>query len=1022
MKDAKYIEKKKNIDDLLKKGKITEEQHKNMLLDLEESLVKEKLKKRAHIEKLFQDGKISKKTYENMLLDLEEPAQSKENRTEKKKGKEKIIDSKKKKKLKLLKKHRVNPSFYEHQDIKKIDEALDIAKDIKKIEKYKKNIPKSIYNTIKSESEEIYLMLTATDIPAARKRIDELIEKCVETKVKIDAIREEYKTIKREMEIQLKNSRDLPNIESIEKEFNDLVSQIEDIFLHLEKYEFEYINKNISKIEILNSRIEAEKKRFAEFVNTLRACKIGLNELERLIATRVDDETLLEKYKGEYTDLYERLKTIDQSSELSKIRKLQDEILKKNHEIKNIKTLKSQVYENDVFKKYVKLLDTYEVYGFSVNCSKFDDDIKKITSEESKNKLLERIKLENKELEKKISEASRIYNLITEFENFSFENFPETVNRDIENKFSSIVTRFKKEKLEGLYDELKELIQNYKKFKNTVLPIYKEFRKLESEVRNAVNNVQNMTKNTYFKEKFSSILETINSKGLDDANIYYLTEDLKRLRDEIKIYSEEEKTEKKQIKEIKKEVEALLGDINKIKADVISFGLKKEVIDQIQKKISYLKGMIGDISIESWDIVKAQAIKAEVESFKVVLEERVNIYLDFLECQHILKELEDFSVKKESLKSYEENLKNIETIKEKLFMLDYHVGPISSDVKELKKDLKKKRSILELKDLEIRNIKSKLIEMNIDFRAITISNENFENEIEENIKEYRNSIITMNEEYIQEAEKKIEELNQKIEKKLKNEIRKYLVLIEKIKGRGEDISGYDAILKKSSEIAEKFEFEDILERINKTKTLEGKKLICPYCGEKIKTGVNHCPECGEKIVWCPKCNTPNTKDSKFCIKDGYLLQPEKEIKKILEKKGIVLLGDLKGLSEKSAREKLKEFYEKYKNEMTIFFENDVLGTGKEEKMIECPKCNTSFSVARGTCPQCGWAVSLRGVENKIKKTLEEWGSVTSDFEDLKKVGCTDEHVKLFYEKYKQNAKDTLGFEIELLEDGTLIKK
>ncbi|HEC92036.1 MAG TPA: hypothetical protein ENI51_03435, partial [Candidatus Atribacteria bacterium] len=633
MKDAKYIEKKKNIDDLLKKGKITEEQHKNMLLDLEESLVKEKLKKRAHIEKLFQDGKISKKTYENMLLDLEEPAQSKENRTEKKKGKEKIIDSKKKKKLKLLKKHRVNPSFYEYQDIKKIDEALDIAKDIKKIEKYKKNIPKSIYNTIKSESEEIYLMLTATDIPAARKGIDELIEKCVETKVKIDAIREKYKTIKREMEIQLKNSRDLPNIESIEKEFNDLVSQIEDIFLHLEKYEFEDINKNISKIEILNSRIETEKKRFAEFVNTLRACKIGLNELERLIATRVDDETLLEKYKGEYTDLYERLKTIDQSSELSKIRKLQDEILKKNHEIKNIKTLKSQVYENDVFKKYVKLLDTYEVYGFSVNYSKFDDDIKKITSEESKNKLLERIKLENKELEKKISEASRIYNLITEFENFSFENFPETVNRDIENKFSSIVTRFKKEKLEGLYDELKELIQNYKKFKNTVLPIYKEFKKVESEVRNAVNNVQNMTKNTYFKEKFSSILEIINSKGLDDANIYYLTEDLKRLRDKIKIYSEEEKTEKKQIKEIKKEVEALLGDINKIKADVISFGLKKEVIDQIQKKISYLKGMIGDISIESWDIVKAQAIKAEVESFKVVLEERVNIYLDFLECQ-----------------------------------------------------------------------------------------------------------------------------------------------------------------------------------------------------------------------------------------------------------------------------------------------------------------------------------------------------------------------------------------------------
>lgn len=1020
--DSEYLKRKKSIDDLLKKGKITEELHKNMLLDLEESITEEKLKERSRIEKLFRDGKISKETYENMFLDLEEPTQIKKGNREEKKVEEKIIDSEKKKKLKLLKEYRVNPSFYEHQDIKKIDGALSVAKDIKKITEYKKEIPKSVYNTIKSESEEIYLMLTATDIPAARKRIDELIEKCVETKVKIDAYKEKHETITQELETKIKDIKKLTNVEELKKEFNNLVSRAENIFSNLEKYEFKDIVENIREIEELKSHIDSERKRFEEIVETLEICKTELSELKRGITTRIGDEALIKRYNKEHTNLNERFKKFDQTSELSEVKKLQNEIIKKNYEIKNIKTLRNKVYESDVFKKYTKLLDAYKLYGFSINYSKFDGDIKKITSEETKNELLEKIELKNKELEKKVSEAGRIYTLVVEFEGFSFEDFPEKLITDLNDRFQPIGAKLKEEKLEGLYEELKDLVDTYEEFKVNVLPRYKYLKSLETEARDAINAVQNVAKSKHFKEKISLIFEPIRTKEITESSIQRSIESLRELREEIKIYLEEEKTIDEQIKATMKETEKLMKDIKILTSEIESFDIKKEVIDQIQKKISHLEHMIKNISIKTGDIIKAQAIKADAESLKIVLEEKSSVYLDFLECQHVLKELESFGVKKEVLDFYEQKLKTIETAKEELFMPDYRVAPISQDVKELKKDLKEKKSILESKDLEVINIKSKLKEMNEAFKTITISEENFEDEIERSVKEYRDAIITMNESHIKETRKKIENLDDKIKKKLKKEIEKYLLLIEKIKEREEDISGYDAILKKSLETAEKFEFKEIEERIKIIKVPTGKKLLCPYCENKIKIGSDFCPECGEKIVWCSKCSTPNTKDSKFCIKDGYLLKPEEEIKKILDKKGTVLLGDLKGLSEESAREKLKEFYEKYKNEMTIFFENDVLRTSKEDRMVECPKCNVLFNASTGACPQCGWIFFSGDIENEIKKILEEWGSVASDFEDLEKAGCTDEHIKLFYEKYNRNAKDTLGFEIELLEDGTLIKK
>ncbi len=230
------------------------------------------------------------------------------------------------------------------------------------------------------------------------------------------------------------------------------------------------------------------------------------------------------------------------------------------------------------------------------------------------------------------------------------------------------------------------------------------------------------------------------------------------------------------------------------------------------------------------------------------------------------------------------------------------------------------------------------------------------------------------------------------------------------------------ILKKSMEVSKKFKFEEIEKRIGKL--IETPVYKCPSCNLSISQGISFCPSCGEEIIWCPKCSTPNSIHNKFCIEDGYLLKPLEEIRNILEEKSKVRSEDLKTMSEKEATQKLKEFYDKFKVELNLKFENDALRIKKEriKKTIICPNCKAEINSSMEKCSNCGYKLIKEDIEEKISDILKKWGSISSNIESLRKEGFDEPNIKNFYLKYRNDAKKRFGFEIELLEDGTLIKK
>ncbi|HEC92119.1 MAG TPA: hypothetical protein ENI51_03865 [Candidatus Atribacteria bacterium] len=192
---------------------------------------------------------------EKIPLDMEKTTQiTKKSPLEEKKS----IEPEKKDKLSPLKECGVDTSIYENLDTRTIDEAIKIAKNIENIKREsKKHFPQSIHNEIETKIEEIYLMLAVADISTARKKTDELREKCSEIREKIEE--------KPPEEVS-------PRLDKLLQEKEELRSKLNNLKNQREKLIFEGIMTE-----------EMYKGRYGEIMNQL---------------VNIEDKIIQEKMKG----------------------------------------------------------------------------------------------------------------------------------------------------------------------------------------------------------------------------------------------------------------------------------------------------------------------------------------------------------------------------------------------------------------------------------------------------------------------------------------------------------------------------------------------------------------------------------------------------------------------------------------------------------------------------------------------------------------------------------------------------
>ena len=763
------------------------------------------------------------------------------------------------------------------------------------------------------------------------------------------------------------------------------------ILLEERKEIIDAVEKDVESVEKKLKELYGRKEKVISILNTLKALSVPSDALESQFEDLSLSEKKMEKKKFEGFAQIER--------EIESLLEVSSEVLQRAEEERKKSMTKDGIETISEIEQYTNMISQLEALGVDAKDERDHIEAHKkalLTSDYQEwSQIFYALRNDTETLRNRIALAEELQACITELERSGMDSSLEEP-RTYYRKGDLLRAEHELKVLKETYEKMREEAGGRRKIAEEIL------QQCERMLRDLPPTVDDRFATTYeiFRERLKGA-DAVSEDSLDEMQA--LKTEIER---SLAMWLERERKDrelKKMASEIREKITLLKKDLKKCLKEFKGLEFREENIKAFREKAETERKEIAqaltekDKSRELPDALfrslsnRLSHIDVRIEDMggKIATYSRVHdLFVGYKESYTSLSSI----LSEAAGAGLEESFREIEEfLSEHFFDLDFPVEALEERIGRAQIDLKEKEIILRDSIRKIEKMKNELMIVKNDFALMGYSREKeyFEERMQKIFEE--RDILTKKDE-IEKIENQKKELETSMKERLHKNIGNEIEILEKIRKEG-NIGRHESFIEEIIEITEKYDFSDLGIRARK---LIGRIEVivreCPYldCGEKIEGAAQFCPFCGRKTVLCQTCGKYNKEESKFCAKCGRLLKIEEYILETLEKGTSVSSQDLieLRLEEGEAEEAIQTFFDMYSPKSGELFGNPLL--------IE----NSRLFVNRASC------------EEKIRELLPIHGAISVD--DLDE--CTQEDVLRFYEKYKDTARDELGYDIQLIGD------
>ena len=755
----------------------------------------------------------------------------------------------------------------------------------------------------------------------------------------------------------------------------------------------ENMEKEVERIEKKLEEYHKRKENIISIVNVLKTFNLPSDalgsQLKNLASS--ENEMKMKKY-GSFSHAEKEIESLLDKS---------DGIFKKAEEEKRTLLTRERIETISQIQEYQDMIGLLEALGVTAEPEKerIENHKKELLGSEYQkwSQIFYNLQKDTETLKNRTALAEELQSYFKELEHAGMGT-PLSEVRTLYKTGNLLVAEHRLKAIKVDYERMKEKIEGRKKIAEGIL------LQCEEMLGQLPSGSNEDFKTRY--ERFQNTLESdqISSDLLDEIQNFKI--EIENYFSKLKEKEMKENELNKIALELKENILKLKNNLRKSVDIFVNIGCKKKYIVRFQNEIETMEDEITAVFAEvsaSKELPqdgfrslsnRLRHIDVRIEDAQRSIASYVDICNSFVRYKELYMKFMALPQgdKKEPEKEFQEVK---EFLTEHVMDFDFPIEELVEWLRRAEIDLKEREIILGESARKVEKMKNELLARKSDFALMGYSRE--EEHLEEKIQEIFERNDLSNEEAIDKMEKQKEELEYYMREQLSKNIGEEIKILEKIKMEGR-IERYVPFVEDIIEITEKYNLSDLNMRAGKLLgRIEVVVRRCPYidCGEEIEGIVQFCPSCGRKIVICPVCSKYNKLESKFCTGCGRLLKVDEYIMERLEKEDSVSYQNLVevGIEEEVARQAIQAVFDNCSSAGGKIFGNTV------EMNDYC------IIVVRTTC------------EEKIWELLPIHGAISAD--DLE--NCSPEDIVRFYEKYKDNARDELGYEIELIED-MIVKK
>lgn len=754
----------------------------------------------------------------------------------------------------------------------------------------------------------------------------------------------------------------------------------------------ETIGREVERVEKEQKEYYKQKEVLISVLNTLRALEAPSIVLESELKDLALSEKKMEKKKfGNFSQIEKEIESLLIRSH---------ELVTRAEEEKKKSVTREKIDAIPEIQQYQEMISQLEELGTSADVEKrrIESHKKALGKSDCRrwSQIFYSLQEDLEALKRRIELAEELRNYLTELEHAGMDTSLSEA-RTLYETGDFLRAEYVLKSLKGEYEKGKEGADSRKKISETILQQYeKMLDDLPREIGEALAVQYRGLKST---------LETndvLSDDFLDQVQAFRkkVEDSLSRQRREVKL--------KEMASELREKVKKVNNDIGDTSERFEDIKCKKENIERFQEKMGDLRKEITAVVEESrrtkaMSEDNSRALSNRLDRIDMRIEDArrkiafyASAYDSFVEYRESYMKLL-LILAEPAREELARDLLEVEGfLREHLFDYDFPVETLAEKIKRAKTDMKEREIILKDSIRKVEKMKNELMAMKGDFALMGYlrEEEDFEKKIEEI---FEGKDIQTTHETIEEIGKQRNDLQNSMKECLHKNIGGEIEVLEKIRKEG-DIERYESFVKDIIEITEKYDFQDLKARAEgltwKKPKIAGK---CPHldCEADIEGDIQFCPACGRNLVLCPVCGKYNKMGSRFCPACGRLLGVEEFLMKTLEKEDSVSFQDLMEvhLGEEEAKQAIQAFF------------NNCSPIGEELFGNPIDMENFRIFVIR---------TSMEGV---IRELLPLHGAISAD--DIE--GCSPEDIVRFYEKFKDTAREELGYEIELIEN-MIVKK